>query len=246
VIPSRRRSTGRRRKVDATTLLNSLTPTEHALFTLLEGIGRLEQALELPHYFRVVVFGSARVEEGSPEYEDARRLAFELTQRGVNNIVTGGGPGTMEAANRGALECQDRRVYSFGVCIEQLNRNELPNRFLRRAYNHRHFCTRLHQFARLGAAGAFVVMPGGIGTLLEFSMIWQLLQVGHLKGTPLIVIGEMWRELVEWATRNMPPKGYADLEDMGHVHLVQTVEEALPILTAAYENFKIKKARAAG
>jgi len=226
---------------DLTAMFAGLTPTEQALFALLEGIGKFEAALEPTRHFRAVIFGSARVKPGTLIYEETRRLACELARHDIN-IVTGGGPGVMEAANRGALECANRKVLSFGICIEQINRNERPNEYLRRAYRHRHFCTRLHQFARLGAAGAFVVMPGGVGTMLELALILQLLQVEHLRDVPLIAVGDMWEKYKRWVVESMTSGGYAQFDEIERLTLVPTVDEALPIIFSAHERFKIRKA----
>jgi len=241
-IPLRRRNNEIRSRSngDPVSLLNGLTSTEEVLFKLLEGIGDFEQTLKPPKFFRTIIFGSARVEPETPVYEETRRLARELARRGVN-IVTGGGPGLMEAANRGAMEGRNHKALSFGVCIEQLNRNEKPNEYLRRAYRHRHFCTRLHQFARLGGSGAFVVMPGGVGTTLELALILQLLQVGHLRDVPLIAIGEMWSEYKHWALRSMTP-AYANATELERLQVVATVDEALPIVIEAHQRFKARRA----
>jgi len=98
------------------------------------------------------------------------------------------------------------------------------------AFEHRTFFTRLHQFVR--TSDAFVVAPGGIGTVLETMMIWQLLQVGHLRDSPLILVGKMWPGLVEWARRSMissdPP--LADPRDMAIPHCVASADEAIAVV----------------
>ena len=104
------------------------------------------------------------------------------------------------------------------------------NAFVGQAFEHRTFFTRLHQFVL--ASDAFVVAPGGIGTVLETMMIWQLLQVRHLDDTPLILVGRMWPELIEWARSTMlstdPP--LANAEDMQIPRCVATGDEAIAII----------------
>jgi len=130
--------------------------------------------------FRVTIFGSARAEPGTSAYEEVKLLAQDLAAMGCE-IVTGGGPGLMQAAGRGEQ--------SIGIRI-QLDFEQQTNPFVGQAYEHGTFFSRLHHFVLV--SHAFVVVPGGIGTTLEALMIWQLLQVRRLYGTPLIMIGRMW------------------------------------------------------
>ncbi len=220
-----------------------ITAAEDAFFSLLDTVGKFEAALPSPKHFRTIIFGSARVQPGETEYEQTRELARILAERGIN-IVTGGGPGIMEAANRGTIEGRRHAgTFSFGLCIENLRgRNELPNTYLSRAYRHKNFFGRLHQFARLGGSGAFVVMPGGLGSDLEEAMITQLLQVGHLKATPLIEIGEMWAEKAAWRRKYMVPR-FADEQDVNkNIILRPHAIDALPIILEAHARFKVQKA----
>src|SRR5262249_47610560 len=146
------------------------------------------------------IFGSARAIPGTHPYDEAKRLARALSELGCD-IVTGGGPGFMQAANEGAAEAGGVLPGpSLGI------RGDLPfgrhaNPLVEQVFDHKTFFTRLHHFVL--ASDAFVVAPGGIGTVLETMMIWQLLQVRHLHGTPLILVGTMWKELVEWARQHM-------------------------------------------
>src|SRR6478609_1448686 len=146
--------------------------------------------------YRVTIFGSARLQPGTPAYESVKKLAAELTEMGCD-IMSGGGPGLMQAANEGAHSVDPKgRGRSIGINIE-LPFEQQVNPFVTQATEHRTFFSRLHHFMIL--SDAFVVTPGGIGSLLELSLVWQLLQVRHLYNTPLIVVGKMWAELVEWA-----------------------------------------------
>jgi uncharacterized protein (TIGR00730 family) len=148
--------------------------------------------------YRVTLFGSARVTPGSFGYEETKRCAAELARLGCD-IITGGGPGLMQAANEGATSAPGR-AKSIGIRVDLPFEQEI-NSFVGQAFEHRTFFTRLHQFVL--TSDAFVVAPGGIGTVLETLMIWQLLQVNHLHDTPLILVGKMWPGLVEWARESM-------------------------------------------
>jgi uncharacterized protein (TIGR00730 family) len=147
--------------------------------------------------YRVTVFGSARVDPKHWVYRTVRDLAAELTRNGCD-IVTGGGPGLMQAANEGARLADQAGATGESVGV----RVELPfeqdvNAFVTQAYEHKTFFTRLHHFVLV--SDAFLVFPGGIGTVLETLMVWQLLQVRHLRDTPLILAGRFWEGLIGWA-----------------------------------------------
>ena len=148
--------------------------------------------------YRVSIFGSARVQRGSFGYNEPKRAAKALAEMGCD-IITGGGPGLMQAANEGASSAP-QRSRSYGIRVE-LPFEQNVNAFVSQAFEHRTFFTRLHQFVI--ASDAFIVAPGGIGTVLEMMMIWQLLQVRHLQNTPLILVGKMWPGLIEWAKSSM-------------------------------------------
>lgn len=159
--------------------------------------------------YRVTIFGSARAEPGGVAYEETKRVAAALAQMGCD-IITGGGPGLMQAANEGAASAPER-VHSMGIRIH-LPFEQDVNSFVTQAYEHRTFFTRLHQFVL--SSDAYLVAPGGIGTVLETMMIWQLLQVRHLQDTPLILVGPMWPGLIDWARSTMlsfdPPLAHTD------------------------------------
>jgi uncharacterized protein (TIGR00730 family) len=155
------------------------------------------------------------------------------------DIVTGGGPGLMEAANAGAMEGQvDSHARSFGLAIH-LPTEEQANPFVNKVFRHRTFFSRLHHFVRLSSA--FIVFPGGIGTALELFMVWQLLQVKHMREHPLILVGTMWHGLLEWTRGTMVERGLASPPDLEIVRIVDTSEEAIPHIAASYERFKQEK-----
>jgi uncharacterized protein (TIGR00730 family) len=152
------------------------------------------------HRYRVTIFGSARVPKDHWVYQAVRDVAAELTRLDCD-IVTGGGPGLMQAANEGVhLANPDAKKGSMGIRVELPFEQEV-NAFVNEAFEHGTFFTRLHHFVLV--SDAFVVVPGGIGTLLETAMIWQLLQVQKLHNTPLILAGKMYAELVDWCKKNM-------------------------------------------
>src|SRR4051812_5175230 len=178
--------------------------------------------------YRVTIFGSARLKPGTVAYEGVKKLAAELTSMGCD-ILSGGGPGLMQAANEGAHSVDPKGARSVGINIE-LPFEQQVNPFVTQATEHRTFFSRLHHFMIM--SDAFVVTPGGIGSLLELSLAWQLLQVRHLYNTPLILVGKMWGDLVEWAHAAMRIEGneLASEEDFKIPHCVSTIEDALALI----------------
>lgn len=171
------------------------------LLSLWEAVNTLTRLRPTSHErYRVTIFGSARAAPGSWVYDETRRMAAALTEMGCD-IITGGGPGLMEAANEGAAEADpEDRTRSVGIRVS-LPFEQSANPFVEQVFEHRTFFTRLHHFVL--ASDAFIIVPGGIGTTLETLMVWQLLQVRHLHETPLIMVGDMWKGLVDWAGTNM-------------------------------------------
>jgi uncharacterized protein (TIGR00730 family) len=190
--------------------------------------------------YRVTIFGSARMRPETFAYEETRRTAAALAEMGCD-IITGGGPGLMQAANEGAAASPDR-VQSVGIRVD-LPFEQDVNAFVTEAFTHRTFFTRLHQFVL--TSDAFVVAPGGIGTVLEMTLIWQLLQVGHVTDAPLILVGKMWPGLVEWARSSMlssdPP--LASAEDMAIPHCVADADEAIALVRKHRGAWLAKKAQ---
>lgn len=198
------------------------------LWTVVDDLSRIRPPRS--EYYRVTIFGSSRMRPGDRLYEDTRRLATELAAMGCD-IVTGGGPGLMQAANEGeAIGDPDNVTRSFGINIE-LPHEQLANPFVEKLYMHRTFFTRLHHFVRL--SHAFIVMEGGIGTTLEAFMVWQLCQVRHVYDTPFIFLGEMWGELRAWAghwmTDGRDPQ-LASPADLDIPTCVPSVDEAVAVI----------------
>ena len=173
--------------------------------------------------YRVAIFGSARAQPGTFVYDEVKRSAAAFAEMGCD-IVTGGGPGLMQAANEGARAAG--APGSVGIRVE-LPFEQDVNPFVEQAFEHETFFTRLHHFVI--ASDAFVVVPGGIGTVLEMLMIWQLLQVKHIDNVPLILVGKMWRGLVDWTATSMldPRLALASEEDLRIPQCVDTADEAI-------------------
>jgi uncharacterized protein (TIGR00730 family) len=179
--------------------------------------------------YRVTIFGSARLKKGTPAYDGVKELAAKLTAMGCD-IISGGGPGLMQAANEGAHSVAgDGSQRSVGIRVDLPFEQEI-NSFVGQAYEHRTFFSRLHHF--MIVSDAFVVVPGGIGSLLELSLVWQHLQVRKSSNTPLIVVGKMWQELVEWGRRSMlmPGSELANDADFAIPHCADTIEETIDLI----------------
>lgn len=185
-------------------------------------------------YFRVAIFGSSRIQENDAIYAEVRELARRLSYMGCD-IVTGGGPGLMRAANQGAREgAYHYKTRSFGLTI-LLPMEEQPNPFLDEVAHHATFFSRLHQFIRL--SHAYIVVDGGIGTTLEAMMVFQLLQVRMLRDRPLIFVGPMWSGLRSWIESEIIGRGLASPGDLGYAVWVDDLEQALAVVETALEDF---------
>src|SRR4029450_9999907 len=176
--------------------------------------------------YRVAIFGSAPAQPGTFVYEEVKRAAAAFASLG-SDIITGGGPGLMQAANEGAKSAGGPG--SMGIRVD-LPFEQDVNPFVEQAFEHETFFTRLHHFVI--ASDAFVVVPGGIGTVLEMLMIWQLLQVRHVGDVPLVLVGKMWTELVEWAKVSMldPRLALVNAEDLQIPRCVETADEAIALI----------------
>ncbi|NJO10522.1 MAG: LOG family protein [Leptolyngbyaceae cyanobacterium SL_1_1] len=160
--------------------------------------------------FRVAIFGSARIHAGDSIYEQVRRLARLLGREGMD-VVTGGGPGLMEAANRGHKEGRaDPASKSYGLSIK-LPFEEGVNDHVDIKREFDRFSDRLDHFMSL--SNAVVVAPGGVGTLLEMVYTWQLMQVEHICNIPIILVGEMWADLLAWVRQWPLQKQLIDPKD---------------------------------
>src|SRR5262245_14161088 len=175
--------------------------------------------------FRVCIFGSARIRAEDPTYQSVYRLARALAKLGVD-IVTGGGPGLMEAANRGVQDARNEQSKSYGLPIELPLRIEAPNKHLDIKSQHKRFSSRLDEFMRL--SHAVIVAPGGIGTVLELMYVWQLLQVGMIEKRPVILLGrDFWSGLIAWMRDQQLGKVFISPDDLACVHLIDSPKEVV-------------------
>ncbi len=169
----------------------------------------------------VTVFGSARFGEDHEFYQMARELGAALAERGYA-VMTGGGPGLMEAANRGAKEAGG---LSLG-CNITLPKEQEPNPYLDRFIKFEHFFVRKVMLVKYSSA--FVVLPGGFGTMDEAFEVATLIQTGKLDRFPIVGLGgEFWTELRKFARETMIAHGVISPRDITFVHPVDSVAEAM-------------------
>lgn len=175
----------------------------------------------------VSVFGSARIAADDPTYELARRVAGALGRAGFS-IITGGGPGIMEAANRGA---RDAGATSVGLNIE-LPQEQAPNEFIDRFLEFRYFFARRLMFVRY--ATAFVVHPGGFGTLDELFEALTLIQTRKIAHFPVVLVGsDHWAGLMEWMQQRLADRGLIDLPDLTGLQITDDPDEVVRRVLAA-------------
>jgi uncharacterized protein (TIGR00730 family) len=179
----------------------------------------------------VSIFGSARAMPSDPYYKAARELGARLAKLG-HTIVTGGGPGIMEAGNRGAF---DAGGVSVGLNI-QLPIEQRANRYVTRGMGFHYFFTRKVMLS--AASQAYVFFPGGFGTLDEMSEMTTLVQTGKIpRNVPIILYGkEFWRPFLEWV-KNVVGKEhrYVEKEEIDIIQVVDSVDEAVKIIRRTHE-----------
>ena len=186
-------------------------------------------------FYRVCIFGSARIGPHSPSYKQVQELADGLARRGVD-IVTGGGPGLMEAANKGAKEGSNKSR-SIGLPINLPFETD-ANSHLDVKHQHRRFSSRLDEFMRI--SHAVVITPGGIGTLLEMFYTWQLIQVDHIRPRPLILLGdELWKGLIDWLETGPLKQELMSQKDFGVLKICKSVDECIALLEPEIEVFRL-------
>jgi uncharacterized protein (TIGR00730 family) len=178
----------------------------------------------------VAVFGSARLLEGSSEYAAARAVGAEFARRGWA-VITGGGPGLMEAANRGA---QEAGGLSVGLGIELPHEQEL-NRYLDLAYTFAHFYARKVCFVK--PSEGFVVLPGGFGTLDETFEALTLIQTGKAARFPVVMVGSaFWGGLLGWIRDELGGLGTVSAADVGLISVTDDPEKAAQLVVSAYDS----------
>ncbi len=177
--------------------------------------------------FGVAIFGSARVKMNKKVYRQVFDLAKMIGVHGYD-LITGGGPGLMEAASAGHTEGdKKRRADLIGLTI-QLPFEQSINKYLELRKDFSTFSARLENFMAL--SHVLVVCQGGIGTMLELFFSWQLLQVRHIEFKPIILVGKMWRDLIKWMKIYMLKENLVNESDFRFIYLVDTSEEAIQII----------------
>lgn len=179
----------------------------------------------------VSIFGSARTPRSHRDYRLARKMAAMLAEQGFS-IITGGGPGIMEAANRGA---HDVRGTSVGLNIT-LPHEQVSNPWASVQIDFRYFFARLVMFVKY--ANAFVCFPGGFGTLHEFFNSMTLIQTQKTAAFPVVLIGrKYWKGLIEWMQKSMLKDTYNKIDpvDMDLFHLTDSLNEAAKIIKRAHD-----------
>jgi uncharacterized protein (TIGR00730 family) len=172
----------------------------------------------------VTVFGSARFNEGHPYYALTRSVGYSVAKLGFT-VITGGGPGLMEAANRGA---QEGGGMSIG-CNIQLPREQFPNTYLDRSLTFRYFFVRKVMLVKYSYA--FFILPGGLGTIDEMTEAMTLIQTGRVYDFPVILVGvDYWKGFMEWVQTTLVRAGAVSSDELQNVHLVDSADEAAGIL----------------
>ncbi|MDF4253593.1 TIGR00730 family Rossman fold protein [Streptomyces sp. WMMB303] len=173
----------------------------------------------------ISVFGSARTPPEAPEYDQGVRIGRALAEAGFA-VITGGGPGAMEAANRGALEANGTSV---GLGIE-LPFEQGMNKYVDIGVNFRYFFVRKTMFVKY--ASGFVVLPGGLGTLDELFEALTLVQTGKVTRFPIVLFGtDYWRGLADWLRHSVVGGGKASERDLELFHVTDDIDEAVALVT---------------
>jgi uncharacterized protein (TIGR00730 family) len=178
----------------------------------------------------VSLFGSARARPGTPYYEKAHAIAKALSQAGYS-VITGGGPGLMEAGNKGASEGPSPTV---GLNIE-LPEEECMNNYQDYSLHFRHFFSRKVMFVKYTMA--YVVLPGGFGTLDEFAEILTLIQTKKSRPIPIILVGaDFWKGLLNWFSTVLIPQNMIHPEDFNLFHIIEEPENIVKAIEDFYKN----------
>ncbi len=190
-----------------------------------EGFGALA---EIPH--AVTVFGSARTTEGDPEYASARAIGAALANAGYA-VITGGGPGVMAAANRGACDADG---YSVGLGIE-LPFEQGLNEWVDLGVNFRYFFARKTMFMKYSQA--FVCLPGGFGTMDELFEALTLVQTRKVTQFPIVLFGTAyWQGLLDWLRTSMLAAGKIGEDDLALLHCTDDVDELVRIVLESHKH----------
>jgi uncharacterized protein (TIGR00730 family) len=171
--------------------------------------------------YAVSIFGSARLKSDSPYYQQTVEIAQRLAKEKFS-IITGGGPGIMEAANKGAFESESKSV---GLNI-RLSHEQSPNPYQNVMLDYRYFFVRKVMFVKHSMG--YVCMPGGFGTLDEFFESLTLMQTAKIYPMPMILFGvEYWQGLIDWMKANMIPSGTVSESDFDYITLTDDIDEVV-------------------
>jgi len=188
----------------------------------------------------VSIFGSARTTPDDPSYQQARELAQRLSQQGLT-VITGGGPGIMEAANRGA---QEGDGISVGLGIDLPHEQGL-NPYVSLPTYFRYFFVRKTMFVKY--AQAFVIFPGGFGTLDELFESLTLVQTGKIDHFPIILVGrDYWQGLIDWLEKTVVVAGNVDAADLHLFSVCDDIEEVVEIIATSFEEMEAEESTEEG
>ncbi len=180
----------------------------------------------------VTVFGSARFKPGDPNYELARTVGGRLASLGVTTM-TGGGPGIMEAANRGAKEAGGKSI----GCNIILPMEQRPNPYVDRFIEFRYFFVRKVMLVKYSVA--FIVMPGGFGTLDELFEALTLVQTRKIKSFPVVLMGvDYWKPMIDFIRGTLAARGTIDVSDIDLLTVTDSLDEAAAAVTRGLDTYR--------
>ncbi len=169
----------------------------------------------------VSIFGSARASADDPYYKKAETIAYRLVEKGFS-VITGGGPGIMEAANKGAAEAGGTSV---GMNI-QLPFEQKPNPYANISIDYKYFFIRKVMFVKY--AVAYIVLPGGFGTMDELFEALTLIQTRRIRSFPVVLMGtDYWGGLIDWLKKTMLPAGKISQDDLDYLHVFDDPDEVV-------------------
>lgn len=193
--------------------------------------------LEDNRFYRVCIFGSARIKQESPEYQEVYELARMLAWDGMD-VLTGGGPGLMEAANAGVKHGQkekESKALSIGLGIKLPWEQDL-NSHVDIKHHHLRFSSRLDQFMQM--SHSVICTPGGIGTLLEAFFTLQLIQVGHITKRPVVLMDRgYWEGLFEWMREVPLARELISAKDIDEIIIADTPDEVYEVISKHHKAF---------
>ncbi|MBS3084352.1 LOG family protein [Candidatus Pacearchaeota archaeon] len=185
-----------------------------------------------PKHFHVTIFGSARIKKNDKTYKEIYKLAEMIGEKNWD-VVTGGGPGIMEAANLGHRKGNGRgNAHSIGLGIT-LPHEQRFNRGVQLFRKFNIFSRRLDHFMIL--SNAIVIAPGGVGTILELFYSWQLMQTGHTRTIPIILLGNVWKGLLKWLKDGPLDEKYFEKKDLNLLYHAKNWKEAIEIIKKSNE-----------